>query len=377
MSLPSSTSYYNLPHPPPTLPPPQKQPATHSGYYEYPFHTLPDLGLVHRALNGFPLIGFGTRASLLTSEQIRFIANAYIWIQAHDSVHIPPSTNASYSELWFIIKFFEQLAHFRKASAAIAKDLIEKHGTTYIAPIANDLIEQHRTTYNAAIVQSQKHHYYCHPFDNIMHADFFSISAIIQKCAMVEAGSCSYDYYEYPFHTLPDLGLVDRAHFPQVDFGWHATLLSSEQIRAIASAYIWVQAHDSIRIPPSARASYSELWFFLQFFKKLANFRKASAAIGTYFIDQHRTTYNAAIAQKQHYHNYYPFDEIMRYNFYDIIAIIENCAIMEAELANVRQMYGNDSSSGSGVVGSSEERLVGVVSRRSTAAVAAKKRARQ
>ena len=82
--------------------------------------------------------------------------------------------------------------------------------------------------------------------------------------------------------------------------------------------------------------------------------------------------------KKQHYHNYYPFDEIMRYKFYDIIAIIENCAIMEAELANVRQMYGNDSSSGSGVVGSSEERLVvGVVSRRSTAAVAAKKRARQ
>jgi hypothetical protein len=86
---------------------------------------------------------------------------------------------------------------------------------------------------------------------------------------------------------------------------------------------------------------------------------------GKNLIDQHVTAYNAAVAPKQHY--YYPFDDIWRYDFSDIIQIIDDCAITEAEMVTVRQMYddnhGNNDDNG---VRSPEERL-DLVGRRSAA----------
>jgi hypothetical protein len=127
-------------------------------------------------------------------------------------------------------------------------------------------------------------------------------------------------YYEYPFHALPDLGPLNGAQ------------LKPEQLKLLASAYAWIQTHEGACIPPSTKASYSELWFILQHFEMLARFRKASASNAQRLIDQHRAEYNAVVAQKRHY--YFDYDYTTLYDFNPISVIIRNCAVMEAGLAN-------------------------------------------
>ena len=71
-------------------------------------------------------------------------------------------------------------------------------------------------------------------------------------------------YYEYPFHALPDLGLVNRAHFPFEYFGGEATKLTAEEMKIIRSGYLWAQTY-GVGLVPSTQTSYSELWFIFQY----------------------------------------------------------------------------------------------------------------
>jgi len=61
--------------------------------------------------------------------------------------------------------------------------------------------------------------------------------------------------HEYPFHMLPEIGLVDSV--PEGED--HARQLSENEKDLIQCAYAWMQTHDG-EIPPLAAASFSELW---------------------------------------------------------------------------------------------------------------------
>jgi hypothetical protein len=170
-------------------------------------------------------------------------------------------------------------------------------------------------------------------------------------------------YSEYPFHSLPDLGLVDRDMMGgggpmMIEYGTHATQLSQEHITLIRSAHLWLQAeYFNNNIPPSVRGSYSELWHIMQAVDRLQSSMSTLQGMIQYdgpkhgLIRDHEARYNAAVFAKiQHYPGryYLPYDTVWHKYFAELNIILKNCAITEADVANLRQKYPHNNDNGGG-----------------------------
>jgi hypothetical protein len=84
----------------------------------------------------------------------------------------------------------------------------------------------------------------------------------------------------YPLAKLPTLG--------------HGSLSADERTR-LQCAYIWVQTHGTCGpAPPSATASYSELWFMLQYLEQLQILCKSLLTMMPDYVDAHKSRYAAA-----------------------------------------------------------------------------------
>jgi hypothetical protein len=144
-------------------------------------------------------------------------------------------------------------------------------------------------------------------------------------------------YYEYPFHALPDLGLVNRAHFPFEYFGGEATKLTAEEMKIIRSGYLWAQTYGG-GLVPSTQTSYSELWFIFQYI-----IRQMQLFCSVSWIDEAKEKskydYNRAVAKSDsgQYYYYGNWKDLIRPDDYGLLSCkIKSCAMMEADLAQIR-----------------------------------------
>ena len=125
----------------------------------------------------------------------------------------------------------------------------------------------------------------------------------------------------YPLHLLPELPLPStRCN--------NTRALSEDEKTLLQCAYIWV--HSYSEAPPSTTASYSELWFMLQYLQQL---QCLISSLVDYFsprVDAHRANYLAAAGDMMMPH--YDYNFIRHYDFSHLKAVIANCAAFQHDL---------------------------------------------
>ena len=90
--------------------------------------------------------------------------------------------------------------------------------------------------------------------------------------------------------------------------------LTEEDKTMLQCAYIWLQTYDSRgESPPSATASYSELWFMLQYMMQLQILYKDIYHMMPFFVEEHRKRYVTAAGTLPH-----SFEDVLRHNFWSI-----------------------------------------------------------
>ncbi len=100
----------------------------------------------------------------------------------------------------------------------------------------------------------------------------------------------------YPLAKLPTLG-QER--------------LTEEDRTILQCAYIWLHTYDSRdSAPPSATASYSELWYMVQYMMQLQILYRDVCRIMPIFVEDHRRRYIAAAGTLPH-----SFEVVMQRNY--------------------------------------------------------------
>jgi hypothetical protein len=131
--------------------------------------------------------------------------------------------------------------------------------------------------------------------------------------------------HEYPFHMLPEIGLVDSVPVGED----HARQLSENEKDLIQCAYAWMQTHDG-EIPPLTAASFSELWFLVKSMGTLqCNVKALSLTHMRHYVEAHKAKYEATGPK----HN---FLEILNHDFSYLEKVLRMCVKFEADLAEVR-----------------------------------------
>ena len=100
----------------------------------------------------------------------------------------------------------------------------------------------------------------------------------------------------YPLAKLPTIG-QER--------------LTEEDRTMLQCAYIWLHTYDSRgAAPPSATASYSELWFMVQYMMQLQILYRDVCRIMPFYVEDHRKRYIAAAGTLPH-----SFEVVMQRNY--------------------------------------------------------------
>jgi hypothetical protein len=126
----------------------------------YSFELLPNLGL-STSTNPQTL----TAAPQLSSSEINSLQCAYIWLQTYtERSSIPCSLNPSYSELWFILKYFIQIQSTVRSMSSSFASLMEAHSHRYHA-------------------LAMEHQIQCDSYEAMLTRNFDVLAAIIGNCA--------------------------------------------------------------------------------------------------------------------------------------------------------------------------------------------------
>jgi hypothetical protein len=103
----------------------------------------------------------------------------------------------------------------------------------------------------------------------------------------------------YPLARLPTFG---------------KELLTEEDRTMLQGAYMWLYTYDSRgAMPMSATASYSELWFMVQYMMQLQILYRDVCRIMPGFVEDHRKRYIAFSRRLQH-----SFEAVMQHNYSSI-----------------------------------------------------------
>ena len=114
--------------------------------------------------------------------------------------------------------------------------------------------------------------------------------------------------HNHPTHNrMPLISLYPLAKLPT--FGQER--LTEEDRTMLQCAYIWLHTYDSSgSAPPSASASYSELWFMMQYMMQLQILYRDVCRVMPGFVEDHRKRYIAAAGTLPH-----SFEVVMQHNY--------------------------------------------------------------
>ena len=101
--------------------------------------------------------------------------------------------------------------------------------------------------------------------------------------------------------------------------------LSDEDKALLQCAYIWVQTYNTGGpAPPSATASYSELWFILQFLGQLQIVCKDLCHMMPDFVENHKARYNASVGELK-----YSFASVLHHDFTQLKVVVGDLATLQ------------------------------------------------
>jgi hypothetical protein len=123
--------------------------------------------------------------------------------------------------------------------------------------------------------------------------------------------------------STPILCLYPLAKLPTLASGQER--LTADDRTLLQCAYIWVQTYGTCGpSPPSATASYSELWFMLQYLEQLQILCVNLCHMMPDYVEHHRIRYEANVGTLP-----YSFAAILHGNFKHIKAAVGNLAMLQ------------------------------------------------
>jgi hypothetical protein len=110
--------------------------------------------------------------------------------------------------------------------------------------------------------------------------------------------------------SAPIIGLYPRSTLPTFE----QQSLTADDWTMLQCAYIWLRTYDTRgTMPPTATASYSELWFMLQYMMQLQILYRDICRIMPAYVDAHRARYTAAAGGLP-----ISFDNVLRHDFWSL-----------------------------------------------------------
>ncbi len=101
--------------------------------------------------------------------------------------------------------------------------------------------------------------------------------------------------------------------------------LTDDDRTLLQCAYIWLQTYDRGGLaPPSAAASYSELWFMLQYMMQLQILYRDLCRIMPAYVEEHRERYAAAAGVMP-----LSFDSVLLHDFWSIRVAVAGLAKLQ------------------------------------------------
>ena len=127
----------------------------------------------HYPTEALPSLGFGQHiphntcfsARPLSQDEKALLQCAYVWVHTYDA-NTPPSLTPSYTELWYMLQYLQQLQIF-----------VHCISTQFTQPV-----DDHSRRYDEAAGQRE------YSFSDVLYYDFTQLKALLRNCAAVYAG---------------------------------------------------------------------------------------------------------------------------------------------------------------------------------------------
>ena len=130
----------------------------------YPFATLPDMGLQLSH-------GTDTHARKLSEDEIATLQSIYVWLCTYSSSELVPSTTTpSYSELYFVLKYFNQIQLLLRSLPNSFDHIKAEHKARFDAEIEHNAMGESCT------------------YMGILHGNYSRLTEIIRNCAVFQEG---------------------------------------------------------------------------------------------------------------------------------------------------------------------------------------------